>query len=171
MTGRVLAAAVVVAALLAVGLVVRSAPPVHAPGVVKADLNFTLEDMNGAKVDLKTFAGKPLVINLWATWCVPCEIETPQLVALGDKYRERGLRIVGVSIDDAPAAIREFATRLKVNYPMLVGLGQDDFLRSVQYEGELPKSILVSADGTILESFVGVRKTEDWERRLETLVK
>ena len=159
--GKILAGAVVVAALLAVSLVVRSENRPHAA------LDFTVDDMNGEKVNLTKFAGKPLVINLWATWCVPCEIETPQLVELGNKYRARGLQIVGVSVDDKPEQIREFASRLKVDYPMLVGLGQDAFLTSLGYDGNLPRSVFVSANGTIVETILGIRKTEDWERIIE----
>ena len=160
MAGRVSIAIVITASLLAVALVVRSSAG------ERANLNFTLDDMNGAKVDLAKYAGKPLIINLWATWCGPCRLEMPQLVGFADKYKDRGLTVIGVSVDDAPDAIRAFAEEYKVTYPMLVGLGQDPFLMSVGYEDTLPMSVLIRADGTVAEKFVGIKTTEDWERRI-----
>jgi thiol-disulfide isomerase/thioredoxin len=161
--------------LLAIALVVRlgetgrSRAAAPAGVVEHANLAYTLEDMNGGKVDLSTFAGKPLVINLWATWCGPCRLEMPQLVDLAAKFRDRGLTIIGVSTDDQPDAIRAFAAEYKVTYPMLVGLGQDAFLRGLGYNDTLPASILIKADGTVSERFVGIRTTGDWERKILAL--
>ena len=169
MSGRIGIALAIAGGLLAIALVARSSNSAPPAPVEHANLAFTLEDMSGKKVDLSTYAGKPLVINLWATWCGPCRLEMPQLVGLADKFRDRGLRIVGVSTDDTPDAIREFAAEYKVNYPMLVGLGQDAFLRAVGYEDQLPLSILIRADGTIAERITGIKKTEDWERRILAL--
>ena len=163
MTGRVSIALAIAAGLLAVALVARSSAG------ERANLAFTLEDMNGAKVDLSSFAGKPLIVNLWATWCGPCRLEMPQLVGFADKYKDKGLQVVGVSVDDAPDAIRAFAAEYKVTYPMLVGLGQDPFLKSMGYEDTLPMSILIRANGTVAERFVGIKTTDDWERLIRGL--
>jgi peroxiredoxin len=164
MTARVTMAFVIAGSLLAVAFVVRGGVPVE-----KAALEFTLEDMNGAPVDLRQFAGKPVVINLWATWCGPCRVETPQLESLFQKFRDRGVAVIGVSVDDQPDAIRAFAAEYKVSYPMLVGLGQNAFLTAMGYAQELPMSILIRADGTVAERFVGMRATEAWEKKIEGL--
>ena len=163
MTGRVSIALAIAAGLLAVALVARSSAG------ERANLAFTLEDMNGAKVDLSSFAGKPLIVNLWATWCGPCRLEMPQLVGFADKYKDKNLQVIGVSVDDAPDAIRAFAAEYKVTYPMLVGLGQDPFLKSMGYEDTLPMSILIRANGTVAERFVGIKTTDDWERLIRGL--
>ena len=169
MSGRIGIALSIAGALLAVALVARSANNAPPSPVEYANLAFTLTDMSGSKVDLSTFAGKPLVINLWATWCGPCRLEMPQLTGFADKFRDRGLRIVGISTDDTPEAIREFAAEYKVNFPMLVGLGEDAFLRAIGYEDTLPLSILIRADGTIAERIRGIKTTDDWERRILAL--
>jgi len=168
MSGRIGIALAIAGGLLAVALVARSGSAPAAP-VEHANLAFTLDDMSGAKVDLTTFAGKPLIINLWATWCGPCRLEMPQLVGFADKFGDRGLRIVGISTDDAPDAIRAFAAEYKVNFPMLVGLGEDAFLRSIGYQDTLPLSILIRADGTIAERITGIKTTPEWERRILAL--
>jgi peroxiredoxin len=168
MGGRIAAALAIAGGLLAVALVVRSSEPAGPPPE-RADLAFTLEDMNGVKVNLASFAGRPIVINLWATWCAPCIIETPQLVALADRFKDRGLVMIGISTDDEPDAIRKFAAEYKVTYPMLVGLGQEEFFGKLGYEGFLPISILIKPDGTISERVTGLKTTEDWERRIGKL--
>lgn len=164
MTSRVTMAFVIAGSLLAVAFVVRGSVPTE-----QAVLEFTLEDMNGAQVDLRQFAGKPIVINLWATWCGPCRVETPQLESLWQKYRDRGVTIIGVSVDDQPDAIRAFAAEYNVSYPMLVGLGQNTFLTAMGYDQTLPMSILIRADGTVAERFVGMKTTEAWEKKIEGL--
>jgi thiol-disulfide isomerase/thioredoxin len=168
MSGKILAAAAVVAAVFAVAFVAKSGGPVGPPKP-KANLAFVVEDITGKKIDLASFAGKPLVLNMWATWCGPCKIETPQLMGLADKYRARGLAVVGLNVDDTAEDVRAFANELKVNYPMLIGVGQTALLEAVGYEGELPLSLLIKPDGTIDEVVVGLHKTPDWERMIEAL--
>ncbi len=149
--------------LLAVALVMR------ANGGEPAPLNYVLEDMNGAKVNLAAFRGKPLIINLWATWCGPCRLEMPQLVALQDEFKDKGLTILGISVDDNADEIRKFAAEYKVTYPMLVGLGQDALLHALGYEDSVPISVLVRANGTISTRLIGITTTDDWEKRIKQL--
>jgi thiol-disulfide isomerase/thioredoxin len=169
MNGKVGVALVVAGALLAIALVARSGTAPTGP-VEKANLAYTLEDMAGAKIDFAKYAGKPLIVNLWATWCGPCRLEMPQLEELSQKYRDRGLTVVGISVDDTPDKIRAAAAESKVTYPMLVGVGQDAFLRGLGYEDVLPFSILIRADGTIADRITGIKTTEDWERRIRALL-
>ncbi|HEX5070127.1 MAG TPA: TlpA disulfide reductase family protein [Vicinamibacterales bacterium] len=168
MAGRVGVILAIAGSLLAVALVVRTNTRASEPRV-KANLAFTLEDMNGAKIDLASYAGKPLIINLWATWCGPCRLEMPQLVELAAKFKDRGLQVIGISVDDNPADIREFAAEYKVTYPMLVGLGQDALLHALGYEDSVPISVLIRADGSIASVLQGITTTDDWEKRINGL--
>ena len=156
------------ASLLAIALVVRTSMPPPEP-IEYANLKFTLDTMSGAKVDVGSFAGKPLVINLWATWCGPCRLEMPQLQDLSVKFRDKGLTIIGVSVDDTPEDIRRVADEFKITYPMLVGAGHGDFIEAMGYQDMLPLSILVRADGTIAGRVTGIMTTGDWERKLRSL--
>jgi thiol-disulfide isomerase/thioredoxin len=169
MSGKVTIALAIAGGLLAVALVVRSTSSGVPAPVETANLSAVMDDMNGSPVDLGSFAGKPLVINLWATWCGPCLLETPQLVALADKFKDQGLTIVGISVDDTPEAVKKFAEEMKVSYPMLVGVGHEAFLTQLGYEGVLPRSILIKADGTISDRITGIKTTADWERRILSL--
>jgi len=111
---------------------------------------FSLAGLDGKTYGPGAWAGKVLVLNFWATWCPPCREEIPDLMALQAAYGERGLQIVGIAIDD-PKAAHEYATRLKVNYPNLVGAwdGQrvaEDYGNRI---GALPFTVIVDRHGRI----------------------
>jgi thiol-disulfide isomerase/thioredoxin len=86
-----------------------------------ANLDFTLIDMDGKKVNLADYKGRPVLINFWATWCPPCQQEIPAFIELQDKYRDQGFVVLGVSTDDPADALKQFATEYKMNYPVLQG--------------------------------------------------
>jgi thiol-disulfide isomerase/thioredoxin len=91
-----------------------------------ARLDFTLKDMNGVDVSLASFKGKVILLNFWATWCGPCRAEIPDLVELQGRYAD-DLVVLGVSVDDTPDKLLPYAAEFKMNYPVLVGNGRDDF--------------------------------------------
>jgi peroxiredoxin len=132
-------------------------------------LSFTLKDLNGRDVALRDFAGKPLVVNFWATWCGPCRLETPQLEAISRKYKSRGLALLGISVDDQPVDIRRFAAQFNVSYPLLVGLNRADVEAALGWEGLLPTSVLVRKDGTIAARVEGLQTEGDWDRQIRAL--
>jgi thiol-disulfide isomerase/thioredoxin len=169
MNGRIVTALAVAGSLLAIALVARSGSAPSGPPV-RVNLAYSLDEMTGTRVDLAKYAGKPLIINLWATWCGPCRLEMPQLQELADKYRDRGLSIIGVSVDDTPEQIRAAAAQDKISYPLLVGLDHDAFLSSLGYEDVLPYSVLIGADGMIVDRITGIKTTEDWDRRIRRLL-
>src|SRR5690606_20246662 len=75
----------------------------------KADLNFTVKDLEGRSVKLADFKGKVILLDFWATWCPPCKAEIPGFVELQEQYGEQGLQVVGVSVDDPPEKLKPFA--------------------------------------------------------------
>ena len=160
-----------VAALLAVAFTVRSTPG-GAPEAPAARLDFstTLKDMNGADVSFATYKGKPIVVNLWATWCGPCRLEMPQLIDLYATFKDRGLVVLGISIDDTPEQIRPFAEEFKVTYPLLVGRDHPDVLHALGYSGPVPISLFIRRDGTIAERVIGIATTASMERRILALL-
>jgi len=133
--------------------------------------DFTLSDTSGAPVSAADFDGKVWLLNFWATWCTPCVEEMPMLSRLQQDYGQRGVRIVGVALDDAEKA-REFALELALEYPVLVGL-TDVMLVGRRYgnsAGMLPYSVLVDASGTIRWTHLGALKREDLEKQLDSLL-
>ena len=123
---------------------------------------FNLRTVDGKKVSLSDYKGKAVLINFWATWCAPCKIEMPWLVALRSQYAPQGFEILGVNEDDAGtprAKLAKFGQEQGLNYPLLVG---DDAM-SRKYGGVefLPTSYFVGRDGKIVAETAGlVSKSE-----------
>lgn len=106
-------------------------------------------------VALTEYEGQVLLVNLWATWCVPCRTETPYLQSLYETYREDGLRIVGISVDPSGALdeVEGFVDEMGVTYDIL--LDPDGRSEAVFRARGLPNSILVDRAGTVSFSWLG----------------
>ena len=137
--------AIATAVAIAVAFIVL---PAKAPEGA-ANLNFTVEDMNGKTVRLADYRGRPVILNFWATWCGPCRIEIPELNALADEYKAEGLAVLGVSVDDEPETLRKFTERVPMNYPVLVGRGHTDLQQTYDAVVAVPVTWFIRADGTV----------------------
>jgi cytochrome c biogenesis protein CcmG, thiol:disulfide interchange protein DsbE len=115
--------------------------------------DFSLPLLNGGTFSLHSLRGKPVVLNFWAAWCVPCREETPMLVRLHKVYRPRGLQFVGVDSEDQTADARAFAAQYHVDYP-LVRLDDDRLIDAYAVPG-LPTTIFIGADGVVTGKVVG----------------
>lgn len=135
-----------------------------------APLSFTLKDMDGQDVDLEQYRGKIILLNFWATWCGPCKIEIPGFIELQDQYGPDGFVVLGLSVDDTPDKIREFSTEFNVNYPMLVGLDQQDFQEAWGPVWGLPMSFWVDREGTWCKTHMGIGTKDDFESDLKSLL-
>jgi thiol-disulfide isomerase/thioredoxin len=95
------------------------------------------------------YRGEVVVINLWATWCIPCIVEMPSIQGLYDKYRDRGLKVVGIAVDDPPFAERvaDFVKERAVTFEILhEGSGKVE--QDYQTRG-IPATYVVARDGRI----------------------
>ena len=116
-----------------------------------------LPSLDGAPVALPAaFAGRPLLINVWASWCGPCIEEMPELQRFAAAQGANGTQVVGIALDD-PAAVRAFLQRVPVRYPILVDQPgpADAGVQLGNPKGVLPYSVLVSADGRLLKQRIG----------------
>lgn len=115
--------------------------------------DFSLPDLNGQKLDLSAYRGKVVLLDFWATWCDPCLKEIPLFVELQDQYRNRGLQIIGISMDDGPEPVQDFYRRYKMNYPVAMGNAKLGRL----YGGVLglPTCFLIDRDGRIYTKHIG----------------
>jgi cytochrome c biogenesis protein CcmG/thiol:disulfide interchange protein DsbE len=136
----------------------------------QANLDFTVKDMNGANVRLADHKGKVILINFWATWCAPCKTELPAFVELYDRYKDKGLVILGVSADDDAETLRSFAAEWKLNYPILVGRDEEDLLDAYGPLFGYPTSVIVGRDGAVCARHVGPASKEDFEREIKALL-
>jgi cytochrome c biogenesis protein CcmG/thiol:disulfide interchange protein DsbE len=130
---------------------------------------FTLPDLGGHKVDLVRYRGHVVLLNFWATWCAPCRAEMPELMKLQRNYRDQGLRIIGISLDDDPKPVLDIFRQLKMNYPVVIG----DAGLAERYGGilGLPVSFLIGCDGRICARYNGKIDILHVEQELKLLLK
>lgn len=79
----------------------------------------SITDINGAALHTADYKGDVVLVNFWAAWCVPCADEIPQFIALQKKYHDQGLQVIGISVEDDPAELRDFCHKQQVNYPVV----------------------------------------------------
>jgi peroxiredoxin len=137
--------------------------------------DFSLADATGSPVAAADFDGHVLLLNFWATWCAPCVEEMPMLSSLQRDYAGRGLRVVGVTVDD-PDRARAFAEGLGLDYPALFGAGPsgagEAMLVGRRYgnaSGMLPYSVLIDAAGIVRWTHLGAVSREQLEAQLAEL--
>ena len=103
------------------------APSAQGPGPCAItgppNLGLTLKDLNGKEVTLSAYKGQVLLINFWATWCIPCRTEIPGFIDLHNRYRDRGLQVVGIAVDEPASIVAPYAREMKMNYPVLLRRG------------------------------------------------
>jgi cytochrome c biogenesis protein CcmG/thiol:disulfide interchange protein DsbE len=105
--------------------------------------------LDGTKFDLAKTRDHVVLVNVWATWCGPCRYETPELVALHQKYQARGFEVVGVSVDESGTeSVKSFVAENKVTYPIV--LDPDGKITTLFDTTVLPTSVLVDRQGRIL---------------------
>jgi peroxiredoxin len=148
----------------------RSAKP-----TAKEDLSrkkapeFALKDASGKIVHISDYKGKVVLLDFWATWCGPCNIEIPWFAEFENKYKSRGFEVIGVSMDDDGwKAIKPFAAQKKINYMILLG----DDKTGDQYGGveALPTTFVIDRNGRIASTHIGLSGKKEFENAIEQLL-
>ena len=134
----------------------------------KADLNYTLKDMNGADVRLSDFKSKVLLLNFWGTWCAPCRAEIPELIKIADKYKDKGVVVLGLAQQDTPEDLRAFAKEHKMNYPSLLSTEQVEEAFGPMWA--VPMSFIIDRAGSICFKHIGPVTMPQVEKALQPLL-
>ena len=134
-------------------------PPVGRPAP-----DFSLPLMSGGTLSLHSLRGRPVVLNFWASWCVPCREEMPLLVRLHDRYGVRGVEFVGVDTEDLEADARAFLAKYHVDYPLVRG-GDERLMDAYAIPG-LPTTVFIGANGVVQGKVVGGFVGPEGERLL-----
>jgi len=174
--GRALRGAVLplVAALLALLLLSAGCGKKEESVGMKFDVGkpapeFTLPDLEGNQIELSSMKGKVLILDFWATWCPPCKEEVPHLVALQSKYRDQGLQIVGLSLDQGGAGlVKPFADEHYVNYTMLIA--NDETAKAYGGVSMIPTTFVVDRSGIVVKRFIGYTTPEAFEEAIQPLL-
>jgi peroxiredoxin/tetratricopeptide (TPR) repeat protein len=126
---------------------------------------FALMDLEGREVKLADFAGKVVILDFWATWCPPCVKEIPEFVELYEADKDKGLVIVGISLDQGGIeVVKKFAAEHKVNYPLIMGDKKvDEAYGGIQ---SIPTTFIIDRKGNIVDGVVGGRPKSYFEKKI-----
>ena len=130
--------------------------------------NFTLTDLNGAAHSIADYAGRPVLINAWATWCPPCKAEMPALHEFYLKHKAEGFELLAVNSGDSRAEVQQFIAQTGFTFPVLLDTNKD-VLDGLGVSG-LPTSIFVGRDGTVKTIHVGGLTPDAIEQTLTPLL-
>jgi peroxiredoxin len=130
--------------------------------------DFTLPQLDGQPLRLSSYRGKVVLLDFWATWCDPCREETPHFIALQKRYSDRGLQIIGISMDDGPEPVRVFYQQFHINYPVVMGNAKTGEM----YGGVLglPIAFLIGRDGHIYTRHIGATAITVFEKEISELL-
>ena len=136
----------------------NAAPPAAALTTLPTSVrDAQLTGIDGASFKLADYNGKVMLVNLWATWCGPCRLETPELVKLYKEFKSQGVEMVGLTNENpeiAAAKVKDFVRANGVDYR--IGWASGEFaLTLMQGRDAIPQSFVISRDGRILKRFVG----------------
>jgi cytochrome c biogenesis protein CcmG/thiol:disulfide interchange protein DsbE len=129
---------------------------------------FTLQDLNGKPVKLSDFKGKVVILDFWATWCPPCRAEIPNFVELQKEYGKQGLAVVGISLDDNPAGVVDFAKAQGINYPIV--MGDQDVAAAYGGVEAIPTTFVIDPAGNIVNKHVGYTEKAEFEAEIKKLL-
>lgn len=147
----------------------RAADPASALPIVAKAPAWALTDLAGREISAASLKGKVVVVDFWATWCGPCVKEIPGYIALQKKYAEKGLVIVGASVDQAgPAVVKKFVARHGMTYP--VGLADDKLVEAFGGFDAIPTTFLIDRDGSIRHKKTGAMDPAEYEKLVQSLL-
>ena len=139
--------------------------------------NFILTDAKGDTINLSAYKGKVVLLDFWATWCGGCKTEIPWYMEFDAKYKDRGLALIGVSMDeDGWKSVRPFMALEKdpetgghtaMKYPVVIG---SDSLGKRYHLTSMPMTLLIDREGRIAVSHSGMVDKDDWESKIRSLL-
>jgi len=146
------------------------------PKAFKPAPDVTFKGLDGKDVALASLKGKVVVVNFWATWCEPCQIEIPWLIEFQKKFADKNFTIVGAAMDEEGASVvapyiakEKFdvnGEKLLINYPIV--LGSDEIGDKFGGILGLPTSYVITRDGKIAKHIMGLVGHDDWESAIQS---
>ena len=130
-----------------------------------------MNDLSGVSQDLKTYNGRFVVVNFWATWCVPCKEEMPDLAAVQNDYAPLGVQVIGASADEEKdkAKVLKFVRDVKVNFPVWLNLTNAQ-MESFGIGKVLPATVIVNREGKIVWRKIGKIDAKELRDELDKLL-
>jgi thiol-disulfide isomerase/thioredoxin len=150
---------------------VISSPANGHDALIGTEAELTLKDLFGVEQKLSAFRGRLVVLNFWATWCIPCRKEMPHLAAIQNEYAAFGVQVVGASADQMSerAKVIQFVKDTKVNFTVWVGATTED-MRRMGVGPALPATVIIGRDGKILAIHHSVIRQAELKKQIDQLL-
>lgn len=141
------------------------------PKLASTEAVLALKDLTGAEQSLANYNGRFVVLNFWATWCVPCQKEMPDLSLVQNEYAALGVQVIGAAGDSAAdsAKVLKFIREFKVNFPVWVGASTADMNRFGLGE-VLPATAIIDREGKIVWRKIGIVDAAELKKELDKLL-
>jgi len=145
--------------------------PGQQPPVIGTVVDLSLKDLAGIDQRLNSYRGRIVVLNFWATWCVPCREEMPDLAAIQNSYAAFGVQLIGASADQLAdrAKVVQFVRESKVNFPVWLGATTEQ-MRQFGVGPGLPATVIIGRDGQILWAKPTVIQAAELKKELDRLL-
>jgi peroxiredoxin len=151
------------------------APPVKATEKPKAPAvaanygkyDFSARTLDGKSVQLAGYAGKVVLVSIWAPWCGPCKTEAPGFVSLYERYHKKGFEVIGVAVQTNESDVRSFIQKYSLPWPVVIA----DSVARVYGTYGLPDNFLFNAQGGLIKRFVGLTREEALQPLIEEALK
>ncbi|HEX6185121.1 MAG TPA: cytochrome c biogenesis protein/redoxin [Pyrinomonadaceae bacterium] len=142
-------------------------PATSAPGGAETAPDVSLTTIDGKPLKLSELRGQVVLLNFWATWCVPCRSEIPSLNALEKDLAARGFKVLGVSTSDSAELIRDYQKDVRQDYTVAVG---DDGVANSYSVGVLPTTFIIDRAGNIRHKIIGEKSRAQFEALVRPLL-
>jgi len=134
-------------------------------------IDAVFNDLDGKPRHMQEWAGRPIVLNFWATWCPPCREEIPLFVDMQQEYGD-AVQFIGIALEE-PREVADFARQFGINYPLLVSPGAEGFALMDRYgnaRNALPFTVIFDANGRIVERHAGAYRRFHLQKTITPLV-
>jgi thiol-disulfide isomerase/thioredoxin len=131
-------------------------------------IDLVLEDPHGRSIPMADHEGKVRVLDVWATWCIPCRAVIPHLNDLHERYRKRGVVVIGIAVDSAPAEVLQFQKEVPMRY--LSGMFNPEVEALLGQPSAVPTTYLIDRSGALRKTFLGVVDVNTLEAAIRALL-
>jgi thiol-disulfide isomerase/thioredoxin len=140
----------------------------EAAKVVGQEVELKLGDLSGSQQTLDSLKGRVVILNFWATYCIPCKSEMPDLAAIQNEYAALGVQVIGASTDEVGdrQKVLQFVKETKINFPVWIGASTADMLR-FGLGSALPGTVVIGKGGQIVKVISGVVNQVDLKKQIE----
>ena len=131
-----------------------------------------LNDLNGQEHNLYDWHGKVIMLNFWATWCGPCQIEIPDFIDYQTRYADKGLQVIGIGLDEV-RKLRNYVRTVGINYPILQADPELQYSLLKQWGnpfGVLPFTVIIAGDGHLVFMQKGIFSRQAFETIVKPLL-